>query len=527
MMRGNSFGVSREFVALFLAGAFLTAATAVLWPLSVAAQQQGQWAADAQIPDYLEDTFTPVLIADPYGWVHAFASQWVGEVEPQQALVYSKWAAESGWTEPVDVLLAPTGDARVIDAFLDTNGTFHVVFWGGDPNRSAIYHSMAPVADAWQAPAWTTPQVVGINPSYLATGALVGDGNRNLVILYGGVRDGNGVYAVYSTDEGESWSDPYPVFLTYDKELSPYSVDASLGENGQVHAVWNVVTASGTDLSLYYSRFDISRGEWTLPIMLEERVDEPGYFGPSYPRIVDAGQRLIVMYNSGNPFADRPVALGRPVQVVRISVDGGDTWSGATAPFPQLNGRSGEHAMVVDSNNEAHALFIQRVDVLVDGKYQAVGGIQHSRLQGERWSEPQNFKSHVAAHDLRAVVSQGNVLLMVWRQDPGTGKSGVWYSYTTLESPRLSTEAMPVVLPTPTPTATPTPTSTATPASRALALSTIVPAGNEAKASASMPEGPAALLIVAAAPVLLILAAAFVLQVIKRHGWQSEHLIPH
>jgi len=40
-----------------------------------------------------------------------------------------------------------------------------------------------------------------------------------------------------------------------------------------------------------------------------------------------------------------------------------------------------------------------------------------------------------AAHDVRAAVVQGNVLLAVWRMDPGVGTDGVWYSYTELDVP--------------------------------------------------------------------------------------------
>ncbi|MCK7501740.1 MAG: hypothetical protein MZW92_75900 [Comamonadaceae bacterium] len=54
------------------------------------------------------------------------------------------------------------------------------------------------------------------------------------------------------------------------------------------------------------------------------------------------------------------------------------------------------------------------------------------------WTNPDRFVSTVPAHDVRAVVSQGNVLLVVWREDLGVGQNGIWYSYSVLDVPELS-----------------------------------------------------------------------------------------
>jgi hypothetical protein len=52
--------------------------------------------------------------------------------------------------------------------------------------------------------------------------------------------------------------------------------------------------------------------------------------------------------------------------------------------------------------------------------------------------------------DIRAVVSQGNVIMATWTEDPTGledpifGKDGVWYSYTLLDSPELPVIPLPV-----------------------------------------------------------------------------------
>jgi len=43
----------------------------------------------------------------------------------------------------------------------------------------------------------------------------------------------------------------------------------------------------------------------------------------------------------------------------------------------------------------------------------------------------------------RSAVSQGNLLMIVWRTDPGNGANGAWYSYTELDAPFYALQALP------------------------------------------------------------------------------------
>src|SRR5574342_185110 len=79
---------------------------------SAQAKSAYQWRADQKVPGYLDDTFTPFLIADQNRTVHAFASQWINDGgRRRQAIVYRRWSLAGGWTRPVDGLLASTGNA--------------------------------------------------------------------------------------------------------------------------------------------------------------------------------------------------------------------------------------------------------------------------------------------------------------------------------------------------------------------------------------------------------------------------------
>jgi hypothetical protein len=188
---------------------------------------------------------------------------------------------------------------------------------------------------------------------------------------------------------------------------------------------------------LYFSNYDIESRNWAKPVELEERTDSPDYFGPSFPAIVDNGAEIVIMYNGGNPFAGLPVNYGRPVQRVTVSTNGGQSWSEAINPFPFHVGRSGEHSLALDGVGRPHALFVQRIETLVDGQYSIVGGIWHSIFENGSWTNPDRFVTTYSPHDVRSIIVQGNVLLVVWREDPGEGTHGVWYSSYVLDIPEL------------------------------------------------------------------------------------------
>jgi len=482
---------------------------------SVTAVQPNQWTPDERVPGYLDDTFTPFLIADQDRTVHALTSQWIEGLRPRKAIIYRRWSLMGGWTKPVDILLPPTGNAEFLWAFLDSSGTLHMIFMNGEARNTAVYYSKSAVGNADQAPAWSVPTMVGERASGVNSAAIAGDKNGNLVIIYSGSLDGSGIYGVYSADSGQTWSVPSPIFLTKSSELSPFSLRFYEGPEGKIRAAWNVVTNLGIDEEVYFANYDISTGEWSEPVELDTRIDHQDYFGPSFPAIADNGKEIIVMYNSGNPFEGRPVRPGRPIQRVRISTDGGASWNDPIDPFPFHNGRSGEHSLTVDSGGLTHALFIQRIDQTNQrGEYSSIGGIWHSVFESGHWTNPDRFVTSYPAHDVRAVVSQGNVLLVVWREDPGAADPhGVWFTYAVLDSPEL-----PVIL---RPTQVPDVVATASPATTSdSALITVpvteTPGFDLGDMPSRIPSGPANPLIIAIVPVLVLLVGVLIIYQVYR-----------
>ena len=413
---------------------------------SVQAQPARQWLADQKVPGYLNDTFTPYLVADQNRTVHAFASQWIDDGgRRRQAIVYRRWSLAGGWTRPVDVLLASSGNAIFLGAFLDSAGLFHVIFSSGQGRDASVYYASAPADLADSVFGWSVPQVIGTGIAGVNSASISGDGMGNLAVIYSGNSDGNGVYVIHSADGGATWSDVAPLFLTQNTDLSPYSLHLYSNQSGQIRAVWNIITKEGGDEQLYFASYDFSAGKWTKPVELDQKIDLPDYFGPSYPAIVDNGQEIVIMYNGGNPFPGLPVNLGRPVQRVTISTNGGLTWNDPVVPFPFHQGRSGEHSLSLDGTGNPHALFVQRMESEVNGSKLVIGGIWHSAFQAGSWTNPDRFVTTYQPHDVRSIVVQGNVLLVVWREDPGEGQHGIWYSYSILDVPELPVVPLPTV----------------------------------------------------------------------------------
>lgn len=483
--------------------------------VSVSAQGANEWNPLQRVPGYLDDTLPPYLVVDQNKTVHAFAGQWVGDDPPRMAIVYRRWSMAEGWSTPVDILLTDDRGQQVVVAYIDHAGIIHLVYWRNEGQVTNLYYSRAPARSADQARAWSKPELVGENALLPGSAAISGDDQGRLVIIYSSGQHGNGVYAIHSSDGGDSWSEPRPIFSTLNFNLNPYSLQLYRGQENQIHAVWNVVDSTGVDISLHYARLDITSQSWSEPLLLEERSEQKEFFGPSFPSIVDNGANVVIMYNSGNPATNEELIPGRPVQKVLISDDGGETWKVPTIPFPSHQGRSGSHALVMDSNGVAHALFIQRIEPESGSRQATIGGLWHSQLNNGRWTEPELLDlGSISGHDIQAVISQGNVLLFTMREDPGRGQLGIFYSYKVLDSMELPLTPLPTVTPQPTVAQTPSPTpvmptSTPTPVS-------FVDFQQQTPPEAS--SDPGRLLLLGLLPAIFILAGIITVRQFIRHS---------
>jgi hypothetical protein len=429
-------------LVILLTWAFMTGTSA-------GAQRPNQWSPQQQIPGYKAETLPPYLVPDQNRTIHAFSSQQVGDEGREIAIIYSQWTLEQGWNVPVDILLSPIKhEARLLAAFLDQTGMMHVIFFGGDNTEANIYYSKAPAVNAGQASAWSAPDIIGEGALDPANGALAGDDKGNLVILFSGSQLGNGLYGVYSSDGGSTWSDPTPIFLTENDQLWPSDSTVYLGESGQLYTVWSTYDIAGHGVAVYFASLGVGHTQWSDPLQLAAGTG----LGVSQPNVIEyEGDMLIAYYNSE----------GNALWLIRSS-DNGQNWTLPVRIAPNHIGRNGAVSMVRDSNDILHLLFGERVPGSPD-----IHGMWHTTYQNNRLSAVESVVSGPLIvdkvgdkgfdpGDARAVISQGNVILVTWRTDPGNGINGVWFSYSILNAPELPLMPLPTPRELPGMTATPT-----------------------------------------------------------------------
>jgi hypothetical protein len=267
-----------------------------------------------------------------------------------------------------------------------------------------------------------------------------------------------------------------------------------------------MVDKSGQGRGIYYDRLKMGDTQWSNPIPLQEVESGLGTWNPA---IIEYDDMVVAVYNIA------------PKLVVQRSNDSGQTWTTPIQPFEQHRGVNGVPALVVDSDKKLHIFFGQRIPG--DSGQADTHGMWHSVwLNGDSWSPPEAVVSGPRVVDTvgytgfdpyiaRAAVSQGNVLLVSWRTDPGDIKAnGVWYSYKQLNSPELAVVALPTSVPLPTPENTPialslesSATLTATPTNIPTPEVLEVNPQNETVDEIS----PARTLIVGLIPVVLLISA--------------------
>lgn len=418
------------------------------------AQQSDSWfpgESQQRIPDYGPTTWTPYLVADQNGTVHAFASDWVGPSEAQQrAIVYRRWSLVEGWTDPLDVLLAPEKQAVIQDAVLDQEGTLHVIFVGGIAPIGELFYAKAPAIIADRASAWTVPEAVGPVAIAPFDASLVVNSKGHLYIMYSSGVFGNGLYAMHSFDSGQTWSSPLLVFLTYDQYQWPWESQAYVDEHDGLHVVWAINDITGNAVSVNYVSLEAGSEEWGKPIELASIKGLPS----GSPSIIEHEKELFVIYFGPSPDSSM-------TRTMRKSSDGGQNWTEPLILFPHI-GNQGAASLVIDSDNIMHMLFGNRVTL---DNFDQPHGMWHSIWQGVQWSTPKAIVSgpvtpYFDPNFAHAVVSRGNVILVTWMGDWGAMKpptGGTWYAYTVLDTPELTVVPLPTL--TPTPSNTPSPTT--------------------------------------------------------------------
>lgn len=472
------------------------------------AQQPNQWSPQARIPVYddMVNEQPPHLISAPNGTVYAFNAQ---TLDTDRVIMYREWTQTNGWSDPNDIFVsAGGGTLEVLDVFLDRDDIVHLVMaMGGN-----LSYSKTSLANAYDASKWSTPLVLDTQLSTTLTAGIAGDDQGNVMVIFAGNSEGNGVYWLSSDDNGENWSDPTSLFLTLTNELWAMGIQVYAGDSGNLHAVWNTIGQDGQGDAVYYTNYNFNDKEWRDVFPLAERSNEGVLgLGTLTPAVVEYNGSIIASYYNGNVNGNW----------WRLSSDNGRTWTDPMQVSARHVGTNGAVSYTVDSRNVLHGFFGERIN---DQNH----GMWHINWTGFGWTEAIPVVSGPQIRDViggngfdprspRAVVSQGNEALVTWVTDGIAGQNGAWFSHTVLDAQKTVTRSLLVPIAEIASTSTPKPTPTL-----ALSATSVAPAPTKAVMVTTSDDfeavnNPSIPLIVGLAPIVLLISALIAYQLIVHH----------
>lgn len=395
------------------------------------------WSEQEKIPNYYPmGEQPPYMIADQNHTIHAFNSQPLDleDENSPKALFYRQWTQDGGWTSPIDILFdSGGGNIEILDVTSTSSGLVYLIY---QKNFADIYFTYAYIADAGRSTAWASSILIAGQSTHVAlgftgVGAIVSDGLGTIVVIYSGSESGQGLYSTHSSDYGNNWARSYPVYLTGDDSVLVTDPALSIGESGIIHGVWTTFQEDGFGGPGYYANFYPDAVAWSE----STELDVPGIRTPS---VTEFKSDVFVSYyhfsTNGNWW--------------RRSSDGGNTWTPPSQLSPRHVGTNGRVSFVVDSTDTLHAFFGGRINDLNHGMWQSTW------MEGS-WTTPQAIVRGPQIVDVpggngfdpgaaRAVISNGNLVLVTWGTDGFAGLNGAWYSYKMLNIPALPSQLYPV-----------------------------------------------------------------------------------
>jgi hypothetical protein len=395
------------------------------------AQESSFWSEQTRIPEIPDFTQEPpYLIADQNNTIHAFNSQPLrpDDETSLNTIFYRQWTEDGGWTSPIDIFYPDENRSiEILDVTSDPSGIVSLIY----QENFGVYFTSTYLSNASKSTEWSPPILIGnkstgVSVGFKGIGSIGTDGKGNILVVYSGSEFGKGLYYTSSSDSGNTWTDPYPVSLIGDESMVVTDPSLYVGASGKIHAVWATYEPGGAPGPGYYAQFDPETQAWSEPIPM----DVPGIRTPS---IIEYDDKVIMGYYHANVNGNW----------WRLSSDGGTTWSVPTQLSPNHVGTNGRVSFAVDSNNILYGFFGERINDLNHGIWQVT-------WTGFSWTAAEPVVKGPQVVDLsgggkgfdprsaRAVVSNGNLILVAWTTDGFAGENGAWYSYERVNAPELA-----------------------------------------------------------------------------------------
>jgi len=484
---------------------------------STQAQSQAGWSPISRISDGEVEVGRYDLVADPYGYAHAF---WVesNSTNSQSVIQHARFDGES-WSAPLDIYLSPfplaIGD---LDAFVDHAGMLHLV-WVGAGEKGPFFYSQSPAHATPSAKNWSP--VVRINVPAFRLGVQV-DSRGIIHVVYAQFHDADarlpGMYYMRSADQGNTWSDPYWLDPDIPPTYAPRLLDFAADEKDRLHLVWHQFKNSEEEFvgkEVRYIHSPDGGLNWTMPITIDEPDESADELRLAAPVLAVSGDEVHIVWAGNNE-------LNREH---RISHDAGATWYAPTRIFGDLQGQAFE-ALITDAPGRIHYI----------GQIRWPKAIYHAYWNKGQWIGPRMayliqstgdelYGERIHAHNMAPAIRGGNQLVVLFHpsiQDPGTNEDlqGLWTIHRTFDD-LLPSAAVPI--PTTTPPMQPSPQVEVLPTRDSATIQhTPVPFTMDREAVTAQSASPADILVAGVLPSSLAVVGLIAFQV----WWKRKHPKP-
>lgn len=371
------------------------------------------------------DAYSPILLADPAGYIHALWIHIFGDDLNDAAVMYSRFDPESGWITPVDVLVMPNNyEIDVIDAVLE-NGYIHLVVSAS----YQLYYSHAPVDQAGTSRGWSSLFPISATTFGWVNIIMNQDGSKiHIVYSEAHTRPGR-IYHISSLDHGDHWSFPNIVAISEDELGLPINTYAVFSSQGRFHVAWSEIIEDWPPSGVYYTYSDDEGLTWSNPIQLAGR----GYNWISIG--IESDYRNVHLVWSGTESVAGKYHA--------VSFDSGETWDNPEQIFPGHAGFLGHSSFGIDSSGTLYMVLPMNGSLGEKTFYR--GQIFLTTWQVDHWSDPVAIVPSLWGEPLLEqgtcgmVITQGNLLHLAWHgiDMPEKIDSTVFYINLLLNAPKI------------------------------------------------------------------------------------------
>ncbi len=298
-----------------------------------------------------------------------------------------------------------------------------LAIWGGNQ-----YGQSGPAPEL-SARAWGNPQSMG--PFYLQNGLTTAP-DGTVWMAFSSPAD-KAIYVQQLDPQIGAWDVPKLVAYAITPNTAPDWTRLAFGADGTLHVTWAEYQLPDgfPPVGMYYAQSADGGDTWTTP-------REAGPAGANQPDVVAGPDEQVYLSWVG--------MAGMGGKYVRISSDGGLTWTDDIAVFPESTGggSQGSVLMAPDSRGQLHAIVAHN------------GCIWHFFLEGETFSSGECISESLPRETLKEFpamsIGLGNQLhVLFW-----TDRRQLWHTTRTLDAPGFEPQVLPTAAPATATTAPPT-----------------------------------------------------------------------